>query len=388
MSKSHCPGDNTSDFCSYVSDRGESTARAISVVAIFSSLLSCMGSVLIVYVYLRWPAVRSGSRAIITYLAIADFVTGFGYIMGSSNYLQYTSYVDVTAMPASTKVELCDNLFTPVCKIQSFLTTSSSMMSFLWTLILAIYLHTTVVKNRIRLAQQLVPLYHVIAWGLPTILIFVMLATDVLGYSPVASANWCFIGVNGDNTLRIAMIMVGGKFLEIITYVVALVLFVSTSIRLRIQKDGALLLHQSQDQAKVAMIQQVDRKLLFIPIVFILLRIWGTLEFIFTEVYSKYFCTNSPAFLGVLLALRFLQAIGDGGQGWSNAILYIFNSPNIRNLLLKDLTTCCSRIANILNDCKNRMKDKTKDYEATTTSEYVRISVQDESHVDIGSSEH
>eukprot|EP00731_Ephydatia_muelleri_P037458 Em0476g1a len=69
------------------------------------------------------------------------------------------------------------------------------------------------------------------------------------------------------------------------------------------------------------------QELLFIPIVFILLRIWGTLEFIFTEVYSKYFCTNSPAFLGVLSALRFLQAIGDGGQGWSNAILYIFNSP-------------------------------------------------------------
>eukprot|EP00731_Ephydatia_muelleri_P014840 Em0008g560a len=237
----YCPGDNISgnDSCSYVSDRGGSTARAISVVAIFSSLLSCMGSVLIVYVYLRWPAIRSGSRAIITYLAIADFVTGFGYIMGSSNYLQYTSYGNVTAMPASTKVELCNNLFTPVCKIQSFLTTSSSMMSFLWTLILAIYLHMTVVKNRVRLVQQLVPLYHVIAWGLPTVVIFVMLATDVLGYAPVASANWCFIGVIRDTTVRIAMIMVGGKFLEIITYVVALVLFVSTSIRLRIQKDFA-----------------------------------------------------------------------------------------------------------------------------------------------------
>eukprot|EP00731_Ephydatia_muelleri_P014825 Em0008g545a len=981
-----CQQASGNDSCSYVSDRGGSTARAISVVAIFSSLLSCMGSVLIVYVYLRWPAVRSGSRAIITYLAIADFVTGFGYIMGSSNYLQYTSYGNVTAMPESTKVELCNNLFTPVCKIQSFLTTSSSMMSFLWTLILAIYLHMTVVKNRVRLVQQLVPLYHVIAWGLPTVVIFVMLATDVLGYAPVASANWCFIGVIRDTTLRIAMIMVGGKFLEIITYVVALVLFVSTSIRLRIQKDACYLddgvlagskssllraltiienigpslgifinlskcevfcgsdttmfpdsmkafhtpnldilgapigdyihcakfiaskwvevlkllsrlqdvavidpqifdmavkecfatcsaldltehawqqaqlglryqylkhavgtfnglvstqdtilvgstvdspipqkalsfkidtehfralldssspankarllsasashasswlsvvpsvelgLHldphefcvgikwwlgldisrglscslcpntaldllghhavtckkggdvvtrhnrlrdvfvdfchqahlgvhvevgsnltpdgsrsrpadvwvcdwisgsfaafdftvssplsvaslnqacitsgfaalsaetrkhkandpkcsskdalkrhlqghflkrdpdiskkrltrraswsspseqfnyslcklwlksefqalwrhatncsvsnktktskqfdvlnsaialamegslgkacqvltssgiaanndstfqqllgkhpqgpvpvppaivatenniipqdfdllsvlrsfpkasacgpsglgiqhlldaaevhlptpicpslrevvcllasgrapvevskflaggslslalshahtpaqltpgtalipdalghhaltcksggdligtlQSLDQAKVAMIQQVDRKLLFIPIVFILLRIWGTLEFIFTEVYSKYFCTNSPAFLGVLSALRFLQAIGDGGQGWSNAILYIFNSPKIRNLLLKDLTTCCSRTASILNDCRNQMKVKTKDYEATTTSEFVRISVPDESHVDFGSSEH
>ena len=82
------------------------------------------------------------------------------------------------------------------------------------------------------------------------------------------------------------------------------------------------------------------------------------------------------------------QAIGDGGQGWSNAILYIFNSPKIRNLLLKDLTTCCSRTASILNDCRNQMKVKTKDYEATTTSEFVRISVPDESHVDFGSSEH
>lgn len=28
-----------------------------------------------------------------------------------------------------------------------------------------------------------------------------------------------------------------------------------------------------------------------------------------------------------------LQAIGDGGQGWSNAILYIFLSPTIRRQL-------------------------------------------------------
>ena len=82
------------------------------------------------------------------------------------------------------------------------------------------------------------------------------------------------------------------------------------------------------------------------------------------------------------------QAIGDGGQGWGNAILYIFNSPKIRNLLLKDLTSCYSRTANVLNDCRNRMKVKTKDYEVTTTSEYVRMSVQDESKVDFGSSGH
>lgn len=34
-----------------------------------------------------------------------------------------------------------------------------------------------------------------------------------------------------------------------------------------------------------------------------------------------------------LLSLLFIQAIGDGGQGWSNALLYIFLSPTIRRQL-------------------------------------------------------
>lgn len=232
MSISYCPGDSIQG-CKYLSDEGGKTSKAISVVAIVSSLLSCMASVLIVYVYARWPSVRSGSRAIITYLAVADFVTGFGYVMGSSNYLRYKSYGNVTSMPASTRVELCDGLFTTVCKIQSFLTTSSSMMSFFWTLILAIYLHITLVTKRVQLAQRLMPLYHVVAWGLPTVVVFVMLATDVLGYAPVASANWCFVRVIESTSLRIAMIMVGGKLLEISTYVVAVVLFVSIRLRIR-----------------------------------------------------------------------------------------------------------------------------------------------------------
>ena len=236
---SYCPGDVIVTSCSVNVSVNLDMSRGISIVAITSSLLSCLGSVLVVYVYARWPAVRSGSRAIITYLAIADFLTGFGYIMGSSNYLHYTSYGYESGTTRADR-DLCYNLFTPVCKIQSFITTTSSLMSFFWTLILGIYLYMTVVKSRIHLAQQLVPLYHVVAWGLPTVLVFIMLASGVLGYAPVASANWCFIGQIDDTATRIVLIFVGGKFLEVTTYVVVLVLYVD--IKYRIRKDVRLAL--------------------------------------------------------------------------------------------------------------------------------------------------
>lgn len=71
-----------------------------------------------------------------------------------------------------------------------------------------------------------------------------------------------------------------------------------------------------KDDSNVAMIQQVDKKLLFIPIVFILLRMWGTLEFVLTELYSNYFCINSLPFLRFLSALRFLQVSTSGVHCW------------------------------------------------------------------------
>ena len=237
----YCPGDVISNSCfaNVTASAYGAVSRDISIVAITSSLLSCLGSVLIVYVYARWPEVRSGSRAIITYLAIADFLTGFGYIMGSFNYLYYTSHDtgNGTATSAADR-DLCYNLFTPICKIQSFITTASSSTSFFWTLILGIYLYMTVAKGRVHLAQQLLPLYHVVAWGLPTVMAFIMLATGILGYGPVASANWCFIRKIDDTATRIVLIFVGGKFLEVTTYVVVVLLYVCIRCHMaHIRKD-------------------------------------------------------------------------------------------------------------------------------------------------------
>ena len=59
-------------------------------------------------------------------------------------------------------------------------------------------------------------------------------------------------------------------------------------------------------------------------------------------------------YIGLLQSI-YMQAIGAGGQGWANAILYIFLCPTLRNRVLiapckkllrspaKDPAACCAR---------------------------------------------
>lgn len=46
------------------------------------------------------------------------------------------------------------------------------------------------------------------------------------------------------------------------------------------------------------------------------------------------------------------QAVGDSGQGWSNALLYIFLSPSIRKwLIFQCITSCCTKLQKLSHYC-------------------------------------
>lgn len=211
-----------------------------SVVAIFSCTLSILGSLLIVYTHLRWKDMRTGSRSIITYLAIADFATAAGYIIGSASYIYYFGEKENT--------QPC-NMYNTICQIQSFVTTTSSLCSFAWTSILAAYLYMVVVKNKIRLANRLMPFYHVAAWFLPLIITMPLLIKDKLGYTPYAASNWCFIKeslphnnwyyVCGRlNYEMVYLVLIGGKAWEILTYLIVIVLY--AAIKWHIYKEVSM----------------------------------------------------------------------------------------------------------------------------------------------------
>ena len=192
-----------------------------SYIAIASSSLSCLGSILIFVAFLALRDMRTGAQKIITFLALADFISAAGYIVGSSNFIMHFNVKD------SHKCKV----FGTICEIQASITSWSSLSSFAWTLILAFYFYLVIVFNRRALAVKLMPLFHIIAWILPLAIIVPLAALRKLGYAPYAASNWCFVkNLNYESSLEndyrtIVIILMAGKFWEILTYIGVVVVY-------------------------------------------------------------------------------------------------------------------------------------------------------------------
>ena len=158
-------------------------------VGMVSNTLSCLGSVAIVLIYLAWKDLRrKGAQSIVTYLAIADFFTALAYFLGSLNiFIFYENSTD-------RSFSLCQ-VFGIVCDIESFVIAWSSTASFLWTLILSFYFYTAIVLKKNRLVMELMPVYHIIAWGLPILILLPLLGTNNLLYAPFVTGVWCYMDI-------------------------------------------------------------------------------------------------------------------------------------------------------------------------------------------------
>ena len=172
-----CPRENETNF-----DLGFAPCYA----GILSRLLSCLGSVAIVIVYLKWKDLRRrGAQSIVTFLAIADLVVAASYLCGM---------VTVMAFYGRTSHSQCE-AYSVLCEIESYIIAWSTMSSYLWTTILAFYFYLSIVQEKPALALSLMPCYHLTAWGLPIFIVFPLLASGHLSYAPYVTGLLCRISV-------------------------------------------------------------------------------------------------------------------------------------------------------------------------------------------------
>uniref|UniRef100_A0A1X7VGT0 G-protein coupled receptors family 2 profile 2 domain-containing protein n=1 Tax=Amphimedon queenslandica TaxID=400682 RepID=A0A1X7VGT0_AMPQE len=323
-----------------------------AIVSFISCSLSLLGSLITVLPYLLWKDTRTGIRRIITFLAVADFFTAASYIMGNINFYIYKHNSKTAGINTAC------NYFDQICEVQSYISSWASYSSFWWTSILALYLYWTVVKGDIKKGERYFPLYHVLSWGSPMLAMVPLLVTNSLGYSYVAAAGWCFIrGSRFDSSLQYAQldfedivkILAGGKAFEIGTY--AWVLLMYGAIHCNIRKKKKDQTPTSINGGVSVLLRQIQKKLYFIPAAFIILRMWGTIQFIVSIFVFNFRKVNQDGciekgYRDLYFSLAILQCIGDGAQGWVNCILYIFWSPKIRQrLILNPLSNCCYHVA-------------------------------------------
>lgn len=185
--------------------------------SITSCSLSCVGSILIFLAYFALKGIRNVAQKIITLLALADFFTALGYLIADWNFLMNSQH------PQRCVV------FDQVCKVQSFITSTSSICSFGWTCALALHFYLLLSIKRKKSLSTLLVWQNVLLWTAPLLIILPLLVTNKLGYSTYATSNWCFIRGQSGNREEIGLILIGGKLWEILSYVFVVVVYPLTT---------------------------------------------------------------------------------------------------------------------------------------------------------------
>ncbi len=201
--------------------------------SIVSCIASLCGSFLIIATFVTWKDIRTLARAILVFLAIADFVTAAGYIFGSGVYL-YAEY---------HRSWYNGETYKWLCSIQSYITTVAPISSFLWTTHLALYLLITIVLKKREFARKMFIFFHITGWGIPLLVCTPALFLGYLGPGTTrTSTSWCYVAFKSSCSStheyhkKLAELygfeFLCGKFWEFLASVVAVVLYVTVKISL------------------------------------------------------------------------------------------------------------------------------------------------------------
>ena len=212
-------------------DCGNSTVEGLAgsvaacCVLIIASLFSCVGAVLILIAYCALKDIRKGAQTIITVLAVADIVYSGSLILAGINYFAYYKETDQ---------EDCV-VYQTICKIQGFITILGSWSTFIWTSILAFYFFMQVVFHAVKVATKLIPLYNLLAWGIPIAVGLPLLALDKLGLYPGWLVCYTKPVPNGSAGQNALLLLLGGWLPELISCAFVITLYTIIGIHLCIQ---------------------------------------------------------------------------------------------------------------------------------------------------------
>ena len=295
---------------------------ALLVSGLVFDIFSIFGALFIILAYLAYPEHRTRARLFLLFIAIADFFTAVFYGIALIWSLTDVNYSSCT--PKKSSFQLWS------CIIQSFIDLFFPLASFFWTIILGFHIIFAISSKSYFKRKPIFVTLLLIGWGVPFLISFTALFMNILGPgTSTTSAGWCFINYHvltttksGINDFNWLLEFLFAKMWDIFALLIVTIIYPLLFIRVFYLKY--------RSNVNIAL---PDLKLILIPCAFLLLRIWGDIR------WAKGVLTNnstSTPYDNLCENLfekffAFAQAIGDPGQGWANAILYLVFTKVIRD---------------------------------------------------------
>ncbi|XP_070177810.1 G-protein coupled receptor 157-like [Littorina saxatilis] len=264
------------------------------VVVSVTSFLSVPSCVIIIAIHVKCRDLRTTGRSMLVQLSVADLLTAVGNLMGVLWFLF------------------------------SSLTIFSSIASFFWTTVTALSLFLVLVRHTHNTVHTHWKPIWLLCWGVPTIITAAALGFEVLGYDPkITQASWCWIDPKTPH--QPVWNFMTGKAWELLAYFLTIVFY--TAVRISLLRHKAISDNVLSHRPRRDGIRDANIKLMFVPLVFIVLRLWGTVRFLLGLV--DYTAANSPYAAWIAP----LQGFGDTAQGFCNFVMDVIFSPQFRRRL-------------------------------------------------------
>ncbi|XP_077167318.1 G-protein coupled receptor 157 [Paroedura picta] len=283
-------------------------------VVLASCALSALGAGLLVASHGLWPELRTRARRLLLFLSLADLLSAAAYFYGALRDFGGPAWD---------------------CVAQGALSAFANTSSFFWTVAVALDLYLCLVRAGPGPgpgpAPGLLALFHAVSWGVPLVITVAAVALKKIGYdASEVSVGWCWIDIEAED--RVLWMLLAGKLWEFLAYLILPVFYIL--IRKHINRAHAALSEYRPILSRAPAVRPrtsiADKKLILIPVIFIVLRIWSTVRFVLA-------LCGSPSVQNPLLVV--LHGVGNTFQGGANCIMFVFCTRVVRNKLFSCL--CC-----------------------------------------------
>ena len=311
---------------------------SIVAVGLVSSSFSIIGAFFIILTYILFKDLRTKARFVLLMIATSDSINSVSYVFAFV-YTAINVYYSLCYYQKSG-VEL------HFCAIQSAVNLFATLASNCWTCVLGIHITCLFYSKNYLDNKYVMGIAHTVCWIGPFILVSFSYIFGRLGPGAQSvNIGWCFVSNysnSSSSTVDHALIeFFISKLWELVTvFILAIVYTVS----------ACKLCRFNYKKEKVwAFTQRHDFRLIWIPVVYLLLRLWGNVRWVMELTPLSKFGSCPPHDL----ALAFMQVIGDTGQGWANAILYILFNQAMRRRIYE-----CCRASNVKKSAKIQGSEK------------------------------
>ena len=147
-----------------------------------TAVLSILGAGLIIFTYVAYKNLRTTARQLLVNLSIADIIVSASHFVGTLQDYKHDlliAHANDSRRPSFSTNALCDT--------QAAFTAFGTVASFLWSMLIAVYMVALTQSTSARARKVLVPIIYIISWGVPVVIVIGLAALKYLGYNPYDS---------------------------------------------------------------------------------------------------------------------------------------------------------------------------------------------------------